>query len=103
MALWRLLHRDCEFWIGSATQRRSAAPDQRLANGAPAGQGGRHYHRSLQPHLPGHRDHRLPRERGHAEKARQMAAPASTRTTQLYDRREDRVTLDEVVKINIRG
>jgi hypothetical protein len=37
------------------------------------------------------------------EKARQMAAHASTRTTQLYDRREDRVTLDEVVKINIRG
>jgi hypothetical protein len=25
------------------------------------------------------------------------------RTTRLYDRREDRVTLDEVVKINIRG
>jgi hypothetical protein len=37
------------------------------------------------------------------EKAHQMAAYASTRTTQLYDRCEDRVTLDEVVKINIRG
>jgi hypothetical protein len=37
------------------------------------------------------------------EKPRQMAAHTSTRTTQLYDRREDRVTLDEVVKINIRG
>src|SRR5262245_34808145 len=37
------------------------------------------------------------------EKARQMAVHASTRTTQIYDRREDRVTLDEVVKINIRG
>ena len=40
---------------------------------------------------------------GTLEKARQMAAHASTRTTQLYDRREDRVMLDEVVKINIRG
>jgi hypothetical protein len=40
---------------------------------------------------------------GTLEKARQMAAHASTRTTQRYDRREDRVTLDEVVKINIRG
>jgi hypothetical protein len=40
---------------------------------------------------------------GTLEKARQMAAHASTRTTQLYDRRADRVTLDEVVKINIRG
>jgi hypothetical protein len=40
---------------------------------------------------------------GTLEKARQMAAHASTRTTQPYDRREDKVTLDEVVKINIRG
>jgi hypothetical protein len=32
-----------------------------------------------------------------------MAAHASTRTTRLYDRRKDRVTLDAVVKINIRG
>lgn len=40
---------------------------------------------------------------GTLEKARQMAARASTRTTQLYDRREDRGTLDEVVKINIKG
>jgi hypothetical protein len=40
---------------------------------------------------------------GTLEKARQMAAHASTRATQLYDRREDRVTLDEVVKINIPG
>jgi len=40
---------------------------------------------------------------GTLEKARQMAAHASTRTTQLYDRRSDRVTLDEVVKINIKG
>jgi hypothetical protein len=30
-----------------------------------------------------------------------MASHASTRATQLYDRREDRVTLDEVVEINI--
>jgi integrase len=37
------------------------------------------------------------------ENGGQMAAHASTRTTQLYDRREGRVTLDEVVKINIRG
>jgi integrase len=40
---------------------------------------------------------------GTLEKARQMVAHASTRTTQLYDRRENRVTLDEIVKINIRG
>lgn len=40
---------------------------------------------------------------GTLENARNMAAHASTRTTQLYDRRSDSVTLDEVVKINIRG
>jgi len=40
---------------------------------------------------------------GALEQARQMTAHASTRTTQLYDRREDLVTLDEVVKVNIRG
>jgi hypothetical protein len=32
-----------------------------------------------------------------------MAAHASVRTTQLYDRRRDDATLDEVVKIKIRG
>jgi len=40
---------------------------------------------------------------GTLEKALQMAAHASTDTTQLYDQREDRVTLNKVVKINIRG
>jgi site-specific recombinase XerD len=37
---------------------------------------------------------------GTLENAQRMAAHASTRTTQLYDRRRDDVTLDEVVKIN---
>jgi hypothetical protein len=32
-----------------------------------------------------------------------MASHACVRTTQLYDRRDNDVTLDEVVKINIRG
>jgi integrase len=40
---------------------------------------------------------------GTLENAMKMAAHASVRTTQLYDRRRDDVTLDEVVKINIRG
>jgi hypothetical protein len=37
---------------------------------------------------------------GTLEKARQLAAHASTLITQLYDRREDRVTLDEVVTLS---
>ena len=38
---------------------------------------------------------------GTLEKAAQMANHASTRTTQLYDRRRDEVSLDEVERIVI--
>ncbi len=38
---------------------------------------------------------------GKLEHARQMAAHASARTTQLYDRRSDEVSLDEVERIVI--
>lgn len=38
---------------------------------------------------------------GSLEKATIMANHASTRTTQLYDRRRDEMTLDEVEKIGI--
>jgi len=38
------------------------------------------------PHVPGHRDHRLPLERGTLEKAQQLANHESARTTKLYDR-----------------
>ena len=38
---------------------------------------------------------------GTLEKAAQMANHASTRTTQLYDRRSDEVTLDEVERVQI--
>ena len=38
---------------------------------------------------------------GTLEKAAQMANHASTRTTQLYDRRHDEMTLDEVERIRV--
>ena len=38
---------------------------------------------------------------GQLEKAAQMAAHSSTRTTQLYDRRDDEVTQGEVERIGI--
>jgi hypothetical protein len=41
------------------------------------------------------------REGGTLEKAAAMANHASTRTTQLYDRRRDDVSLDEVERIVI--
>lgn len=38
---------------------------------------------------------------GQLENARAMAAHASTKTTQLYDRRQDQVSLDEIERIVI--
>jgi len=41
------------------------------------------------------------KNRGTLEKAAGMANHSSTRTTQLYDRRSDEVTLDEVERVGI--
>lgn len=49
------------------------------------------------------RKHSPPEGRHAREGPPDGTTQASTRTTQLYDRREDRVSLDEVVKISIRG
>jgi hypothetical protein len=46
-------------------------------------------------------DRRLSEERRGAGKAAAMANHASTRTAQLYDRRRDEVSLDEVERIMI--
>ena len=54
-----------------------------------------------QPQLPGDRDHRLLKNGGTLEKAASMANHASTRTTQLYDRRRDEMSLDEVERIRV--
>ena len=88
--------------IAAAFRERvgAASPDQCLADGAPARQGGRNHHRGV---LRGTGITAYLENGGALEQARQMTAHASTRTTQLYDRREDLVTLDEVVKVNIRG
>jgi hypothetical protein len=51
------------------------------------------------PHIPGDRDHRLSAQRRPGEYAQQMAAHESARTTKLYDRRNDQVTLDQVERI----
>ena len=51
--------------------------------------------------LPGDRHHGLSQERRTLEKAAAMANHASTRTTQLYDRRREEMSLDEVERIGI--
>jgi hypothetical protein len=52
-------------------------------------------------HGPDRGRHRLPKNGGTLEKAAMIANHASTRTTQLYDRRSDEVSLDEVERILI--
>ena len=78
------------------------APGQRLCNDPPARPGGRHRDQDRQPQLPRDRHHRLSEERRHArESGAAMANHASTRTTQLYDRRRDEMSLDEVERVVI--
>ncbi len=52
-------------------------------------------------HTSGHRNYCLPQERRTLERAALMANHASTRTTQLYDRRSDEISLDEVERVLI--
>ena len=61
--------------------------------GAPAGH--------LLPYFPGYRNHGIPRERGNNEKAQAIACHESPKTTKLYDRTGDEITLDEVERIVI--
>jgi len=53
------------------------------------------------PHVQGDGDHGVSQERGTVEKAAQFAAHESTRTTQLYNRTDDELTLDEIERIMI--
>jgi len=50
-------------------------------------------------HVSRDRDHVYLLNGGLLEYAQQMAAHESARTTRLYDRRNDRVTLDQVERI----
>ena len=53
------------------------------------------------PHVPRDRHHRLPQDKGLLEHAQTLANHSSPRTTRLYDRRTDDISLDEVEKIAI--
>ena len=85
-----------------ATRRQSPAPGERLCDDPEAARGpadittkiGNHTFRAtgVTAYL---------KNGGTLEKAAAMANHASTRTTQLYDRRSDEVTLDEVERVAI--
>ena len=54
------------------------------------------------PYLPGHRDqHRFGGKVVTIELAQQIAAHESPRTTKLYDRTSDAISLDEIERILI--
>ena len=52
-------------------------------------------------HLPCNRHHTYLENGGTIEKAQAIAAHASPRTTKLYDRTSDVLTLEEIEKIGI--
>ena len=56
---------------------------------------------STEPAQISDQNHGLLKNGGTLEKAAAMADDASTRTTQLYDRRRDEVSFDEVDRIEI--
>ena len=58
-------------------------------------------HVTRMSHLAGNRHHDLPGERGRLEHAQQMAGHESPRTTKLYDRTKDEITLSEVERIRL--
>ena len=78
-----------------------AAASERLCDDPPARRSGRDRNQARQSQFLGDRDHRIFEECRHPRKAAAMANHASTRTTQLYDRRRDEVSLDEVERIMI--
>lgn len=72
-----------------------------LPHGSQAGYGYAYSNEDRQSQFQGAGHYCLPEERRKARNAQQIAAHESPRTTGLYDRREDDVSLDEVEKIGI--
>lgn len=74
---------------------------RRLAHDPPARACRRHRYEDRQSQLPRHGLTAYFKNGGTLDKAASMANHASTRTTQLYDRRRDDMSLDEVEKVVI--
>jgi len=79
-----------------------AAAGKRLRDDGPARRRGPGSQPSSATHnFPGRRDHGYLKNGGTLEKVAAMGTYASTRTTPLYDRRRDELSLDEVERIVI--
>ena len=75
------------------------APGQCPFDDSEAGEGGRAEDQDQRPQLPGYGITTYLQNGGKLEIAQHMAGHESARTTGLYDRRSDEVTLDEVERI----
>ncbi len=65
------------------------------------GQTGRNFYQDPLPQLPRHRHHQIPAARRHPGKSLADDRPHQPRTTKLYDRTNDQISLDEVEKIRL--
>ena len=90
--------------IARGTRRLSGTPlppGECVPDGAPAGARGTHRDGDRQPLVSGNRITTYLKNGGTLERAATMTNHVSIRTTQLYDRRHDEITLDEVEKVLI--
>jgi integrase/recombinase XerC len=87
---------------GTGKLTRTVLPQgECLCDDRPARGSRRDRNQTRQPQFPGDGDHGLSQERWNARKGRGDGDHVSTRTTQLYDRRRDELSLDEVERIVI--
>ena len=96
VALFQTVDPSARRLTGRALESAGCAGDDQAA-----GRGGGSAALDVLPHVPGDWDHGVPVERGTLEHAQQIAGHASPKTTKLYDRTADTVTVDEIERIVI--
>jgi hypothetical protein len=80
---------------------QSPLPAGRSPHHPPAGESGRDRNADWQSYLPRDPHHGYLKNSGKLEVAQQIANHESPRTTKLYDRRQDEISLDEIERITI--
>jgi hypothetical protein len=90
--------------LGKTKKARSGARDAHccLENGPTLGRRRRHRNRDWLPHFPRDRHHRLSDEpRSHGSRAAHGRSLKNAKTTGLYDRRNDDISVGEVERIRV--
>jgi hypothetical protein len=86
-------------WVGAVSTARNPSEKKRTSRYYPGKRSTSHWQpmtSNLRSHVPF-----LLKNGGTLEKAAQRASHASTRTAQLYDRRREELSLDEVERIRV--